>query len=599
MRHAHRVVSSLTLLMAWASLAHAEPFAYVANRGDGTVSVVDTRTNAVVETVPVGTDPLGVAVSPLGERVYVANQVMSGTVSVIDAATNTVVDTLTVGREPTGLAVKYPGTKLYVANRIDKTVSVIDLATGDELGPIDVGNNPLGVAVNPAGTPAYVVNKGSNTVSVIDTNFDEVIATVDVGNDPQHVAVHPNGRWVYVTNTSNASVTVIDAASNAAATTIPVGTNPEGLALLPSGLRMYVANEGPDTVSVIDTSTNTVVNTIDVGTNPNDVAVTPDGTKVFVTNRAARTVSVIDVATETVVATVDVGFTPVGLGVFIRPGLEAPRFVKKALACQAAIGKAAAKVATFDLAQSALCLARTLKAEAAGTGMEQAAASCAAALNLGNPASKLARARAAAGDGIVKKCTGITPQAVGGPCLRNATSFAETSACILNQHTEQVEGVVEATFSSDVFGLDRSGLACQNALAGQGRKLADVGQKSLAACLDRLLKAATTGKPKDRVRAVAGCLKSLNLADPGSKLAKTRARGTAAVVKKCKDVDPFDIGPPCVEDPSTGIAGVASCVLGRHLAASARMTAARYNDACPLVTSLGIGPFLPAVCEGP
>jgi YVTN family beta-propeller protein len=69
---------------------------YVANQNSGTVSVIDTATNAVIATVRVGVEPNGVAVSPDGGRVYIANGA-SGTVSVIATATNTVIATIPVG----------------------------------------------------------------------------------------------------------------------------------------------------------------------------------------------------------------------------------------------------------------------------------------------------------------------------------------------------------------------------------------------------------------------------------------------------------------------------------------------------------------------
>jgi YVTN family beta-propeller protein len=69
--------------------AEAQPFAYVANGGSDTVSVIDTATKMVVATVGVGMVPDGVAVMPNGQHVYVANA-SSNTVSVIHAATNTV-----------------------------------------------------------------------------------------------------------------------------------------------------------------------------------------------------------------------------------------------------------------------------------------------------------------------------------------------------------------------------------------------------------------------------------------------------------------------------------------------------------------------------
>src|SRR5262244_2845507 len=74
---------SLGLLgvMLGSTPAEAKPFAYVTNSASNTVSVIDTATNTVVATVPVGSVPLGVAITPDGTRAYVANP-GSGTVSV-------------------------------------------------------------------------------------------------------------------------------------------------------------------------------------------------------------------------------------------------------------------------------------------------------------------------------------------------------------------------------------------------------------------------------------------------------------------------------------------------------------------------------------
>jgi YVTN family beta-propeller protein len=67
--------------------AAAAPFAYVT--GDNSVSVIDTATNTVVATIPVGNDPFAVAVTPDGKHAYVTNS-DPNTVTVIDTATNKV-----------------------------------------------------------------------------------------------------------------------------------------------------------------------------------------------------------------------------------------------------------------------------------------------------------------------------------------------------------------------------------------------------------------------------------------------------------------------------------------------------------------------------
>jgi YVTN family beta-propeller protein len=84
--------------------AQAAPFAYVADQAANTVSVIDTGTNTLIATVPVGSEPAGVAITPNGAFAYVTNYGGS-TVSVIATATNTVTATVTVGSQPLGVAV--------------------------------------------------------------------------------------------------------------------------------------------------------------------------------------------------------------------------------------------------------------------------------------------------------------------------------------------------------------------------------------------------------------------------------------------------------------------------------------------------------------
>jgi YVTN family beta-propeller protein len=55
---------------------------YVSNFSSNTVTVVDGRLNTVVETVPVGVVPDGVASDPFTRRTYVTNSITSD-VSVI------------------------------------------------------------------------------------------------------------------------------------------------------------------------------------------------------------------------------------------------------------------------------------------------------------------------------------------------------------------------------------------------------------------------------------------------------------------------------------------------------------------------------------
>jgi YVTN family beta-propeller protein len=79
----------------------------------GDVSVIDTKDDAV-DTVQVGNNPFGVAITPDGRFAYVANSqgvagsdapAVPGDVSVIDTGTHAVLKTIPVGNNPVGIAI--------------------------------------------------------------------------------------------------------------------------------------------------------------------------------------------------------------------------------------------------------------------------------------------------------------------------------------------------------------------------------------------------------------------------------------------------------------------------------------------------------------
>ena len=297
------------------------PFAYVANSGSNTVSMIDIPTQLVVNTIAVGSGPWGVAISPDGTQVYVTNS-FGNNVSVISTASSTVVATIPVQSDPQGVAFTPDGTSAYVANGSSSTVSVIDTTSQTVTATVQVGSNPVGVAMalTSNGTFAYVSNSGSNNVSVIAVGAEpEVVQTINVGSNPYWVAVSPNSSLAYVENGGSNNVSVISIASNAVTATIPVGVGPNGAAFSPDSSIAYVTNEVSNTVSVISTASSSVVATVPGFHVPVEVAVTTDGSAAYVTNLDANNVSVITTATNTITATVGVGVSPVGIAIASAP----------------------------------------------------------------------------------------------------------------------------------------------------------------------------------------------------------------------------------------------------------------------------------------
>ena len=355
----------------------------VANPLNGTVTVFNVAgdANAKLAEIPTGSLPRTVALSPDKRYAYVANQ-GSGTVSVIDLAALTKLTDVAVGVEPYGVALTPDGAQAYVANAASNTVSVINTADNTVAGTIAIpGVQPRGVAItNNAGGlgPQFVyitqflsqptasgrpgLDQGSEgkvfvlstadltqiqgviTLAAHDTAFaaDRTLfgggatdATFAYPNQMQsivlkngrgylpNVAASPEGPIKFNVNTQ-AFLSVFDVAAKAE---LPGGTinlhaatktqtftpklffaNPWAVAFKHNADEGYVAAAGsdvlvkialdgsgvPSVVSVPADGDTTRVLSIEVGQTPRGVVVNNADTRAYVMNYISKDVSVID-----------------------------------------------------------------------------------------------------------------------------------------------------------------------------------------------------------------------------------------------------------------------------------------------------------------
>ncbi|MEO1030593.1 MAG: BspA family leucine-rich repeat surface protein, partial [Bacteroidota bacterium] len=298
---------------------------YVPNFQDHTVSVVDLNSKEEIQTIPVGTNPWGVNVSPDNQRVYVTN-ITSGTVSVIEVATNTVVQTIAVGNYPIGTAFNSDGSQLYVTNALDDNVSVIDTSTDAVTGTIDVGNIPWGIALSPDDTKAYVAHEVDNNVRVVEIATGITLETIDLGQQFQtkEVGISADGSKVYVgsgwnqNNPPNGVLSIIDTGTNTVAETLSLDyVSPNGLSVHPNGdVYAVYGDEGSGVLSRTNSSNVTSYSLIEdgVANGLRGLSFNADGTMLYIIDNANDKVIAYDPQTGTETTTIAVGDGPLGMG---------------------------------------------------------------------------------------------------------------------------------------------------------------------------------------------------------------------------------------------------------------------------------------------
>lgn len=165
---------------------------------NGTVSVVDTATNGVLATITVGVLSKSIALDAAGTFAYVTNacgdeascSTANGTLSVIDTATNTVVDSVALGTSVEGVAVT--GTHAYVAGYGNDRLLVVDTVSRSMVASVPIGQFSTAVAARASGDRVYALSlcaRDANlcshaSVTVVDTTTNGVVATIPVGFEP-------------------------------------------------------------------------------------------------------------------------------------------------------------------------------------------------------------------------------------------------------------------------------------------------------------------------------------------------------------------------------------------------------------------------------
>jgi YVTN family beta-propeller protein len=164
---------------------------FSANIGSDSISAIERGAGPLAWTetfIPVGKGPEAIDLSPDGKEVWTAHS-GDGAVSIIDTSTKKVTQTLNLGTKRSNRLKFTPDGKLVLISDLggDELV-VVNAAARKEIKRLKPGKNPEGILMAPDGSRAYVANAGDNSVAIVDLKTLEVTGRISTGTGPDGMA---------------------------------------------------------------------------------------------------------------------------------------------------------------------------------------------------------------------------------------------------------------------------------------------------------------------------------------------------------------------------------------------------------------------------
>ena len=309
----------------------------IANRGSGSISVINTNTDEVSGTfdLPAGPntpEPMYVVFVGQGQRVFVGDRA-NDRVVVFRVSDFSVETTIPVGHGAFHMWADPQGRQLWVNNDIDNTSSVVDLHTLQVITTVptpadlvSMGGKPHDVILGPAGKLAYItvigVSGDNDYVVQFNTRTFEETGRAAVGKDA-HLSLTPRNRELYVPCQNNDAVYVLNRFSMDLIETIPI-PGAHGAGMITNGKVFYTTNisgGGSEGLYAINTGNNQVIGSSDTPyPTPHNIAFPTNSKKLYLTHSGAASdkVTVYEISSRHPVpmylGEITVGLNPFGLG---------------------------------------------------------------------------------------------------------------------------------------------------------------------------------------------------------------------------------------------------------------------------------------------
>lgn len=235
------------------ALDEANHILYLGNALEGSVTLLDTRTNKEIKTIQLSDDSdpnkkahvREVVLDKKHQRLYVSGigRKDKGLLWVVDTQKQQLAETLEK-LEPVGFAVDTAGDNVYVVNGNGELITLdgknAKLLARVKVDPAEPKHYFLNIALNTAKGVGYIADTNTRDVLVVQLDSGKLLQRIP---SPNSVAVLYNAarEEVYVTHRNDRQISVIDANSNTLKHTIKTAAMPNSLALSADARTLYAS----------------------------------------------------------------------------------------------------------------------------------------------------------------------------------------------------------------------------------------------------------------------------------------------------------------------------------------------------------------------
>jgi YVTN family beta-propeller protein len=251
---------------------------FVAHLGNGSIEVVDLRTQRLRAVIPAVSEVHGVLAVPSLNRLY-ASATGSNELAVIDEGTVRVIARTPAGEYPDGIAYAAPERKLYVSDEAGGTETVIDALTNRRVATIPLGGEAGNSQFDDAANRIYVNVQTAQQLVAIDPRRDRIVGRYSLAycKNNHGLLLNVRARVAYIACDENATLLTFDLRTHKITAKDSVGDAPDVLAYDQNRRRLYVAAES-GMVAVFDVRSNGALSKLGMGylaPNAHSVAVDP------------------------------------------------------------------------------------------------------------------------------------------------------------------------------------------------------------------------------------------------------------------------------------------------------------------------------------